>query len=180
MLIEAGCEGSTVEQCRLTSQGPSGTLSRPSFDAKSNYVSAPLPQAGVSAVVAAVSTLEQTLPEVGGGFVFDSYGGEIAKVEPSATAFVHRSALCGVQYSFFYGAGAPMTLVDSGRSWLADAEAALQPYVEGAYVNYIDPSLTYWQQAYYGSNLQRLVAVKQSVDPDNFFRFAQSIPTTVA
>lgn len=155
-------------------------MSRASFDAKSNYLGAPLPDAGVSAVVAAVSTLERTLPEVGGGFVFDSYGGEIAKVEPEATAFVHRNALCGVQYSFFYGAGSPMTLVDSGRSWLADAEAALQPYVDGAYVNYIDPSLIDWQQAYYGSNLQRLVSVKHSVDPDDFFRFDQSIPTTLA
>ena len=41
--------------------------------------------------------------------------------------------------------------------------------------NYVDPSLTDWQQAYYGANYQRLTQVKASYDPDRLFRFPQAI-----
>ena len=49
MLIEAGCEGSTVAQCHLPTQTPAGTQPRAAFAAKSAYVTRPMPSAGVTA-----------------------------------------------------------------------------------------------------------------------------------
>jgi FAD/FMN-containing dehydrogenase len=180
MLIEAGCEGSTVAQCHLPSQTPTGTLSRAAFAAKSAYVDTALPDAGATAVVGAVEQLSRQLPQVGGGFVFDAYGGVINQVAAGDTAFVHRNALAGIQYSVTWPTGTPTSTVQTATTWLTAAQSALAPFVEGAYQNYIDPTLADWQQAYYGSNLPRLIQVKQAADPDGFFRFAQSIPTAAA
>jgi len=102
-----------------------------------------------------------------GAILFDSYGGAINRVAPDATAFIHRTALCCMQYLSY----------DGGEGWLADTHAAMRPFVSGqAYQNYIDPGLGTWRHAYYGSNLKRLVAVKKKYDGGNVFRFAQSIP----
>lgn len=179
MLAEAGCEGKSVAECHLSGQSPKGTLGRAAFKAKSAYVTTMLNDQGIAAAIDSVSKLDGDVPEVGGGIVFDAYGGAINRVAPGATAFVHRDALACAQWSFFWGTGAPRSVVRAGSSWLASTAEDLSSHVHGAYQNYIDPTLAEWARAYYGSNLPRLVRVKQRVDPDDFFHFAQSIPTRV-
>jgi hypothetical protein len=44
------------------------------------------------------------------------------------------------------------------------------------YQNFIDPALSDWKRAYYGANLHRLIRVKRAYDPDELFKFPQSIP----
>ena len=180
MLIEAGCSDSSVAACHLPSQNPAGTLSRAGFAAKSNYIDATMPSAGLQAVVDAVAGLAQSQPGSGGGMVFDSYGGVINDVSPDSTAFVHRDALACIEYSVSWGPAASAAVMAAAGTWLQDTQVQLAPYSQGAYQNYIDPTLVDWQQAYYGSNLPRLVDVKQSYDPDDVFHFAQSIPTSVS
>lgn len=179
MLVEAGCESLDVAQCHLVGQTPAGVLTRAASVASSAYISALPSSVGVGAFVQSVEDLGRTLPGLGGGVAFDAYGGAINAVEPGDTAFVHRNALCGIQASVSTGVSA--TAVSQGWSWLAHFAGAVAPYVDGsAYQNYIDPMLSDWQRAYYGSNLDRLVSVKAAYDPDDVFHFAQSIPTRLA
>jgi hypothetical protein len=128
------------------------------FNAKSDYLAKPLSANGRAALIGAVQG------GTSGSILFDSYGGAINRVAPSATAFVHRRQLCAIQY---YG---------GTDTWLRGAKAAMRPYVSGmAYQNYIDADLSDWRRAYYGSNYERLVDVQRRVDPHHKFNFPQAI-----
>ena len=177
MLIEAGCEGLTVAQCHLPTRNPGGTLSRSAYTAKSTFIDSALPASGTSAMIAAVEALSGEVPGVGGGIVFDSYGGVINELAPGDTAFVHRNAIACAQYSVTYPSANPSpTVVTAARSWLEQTQSRFAPYAQGAYQNYIDPTLPNWAEAYYGTNLPRLRKVKGVYDADDVFHFAQSIP----
>lgn len=47
---------------------------------------------------------------------------------------------------------------------------------QGSFVNWPYAQLPDWETAYYGDNAVRLRQVKQRYDPDNLFRYDQSIP----
>jgi FAD/FMN-containing dehydrogenase len=173
MLVEAGCSDLTQQSCRLTSQG--GSLPRQPSLAKSDYLHGPLGDAGVGAVLAGIDGRRAT-----GGYAavgYDSLGQAVNAVAPDATAFVHRTSVASAQYNVDFTPGTSTSALATDQAFLDGWYASLRPYVSGeAYQNYIDPNLSDWAQAYYGSNLPRLSRIKASYDPDDTFRFAQSIP----
>jgi hypothetical protein len=127
-------------------------------------VAKPLPAAARDALVQAALARAQSPGS--GAILFDSYGGAINQVAPSATAFVHRGVLFCIQYLTYNG----------GSSWLNATYAKMRPYVTGgAYFNYTDPDLKHWQTAYYGSNYSRLLAIRRAIDPHHYFNFPQAI-----
>jgi FAD/FMN-containing dehydrogenase len=151
----AGCLGHNLPGC----SAPGHT----SFVGASDY----LAKVPTSAPLAAFADVVAQRGASSGALLIDAYGGAINRVEPGATAFVHRNVLASIQY-YAGGAGA--------RGWVDASRAALAAAVSGAaYVNYIDPHLANWQTAYYGVNLARLRAVKKKYDPHNLFHFAQGI-----
>jgi hypothetical protein len=177
-LLEAGCSGWTVDQCRLPSQGPAGRLGREASLAKSDYFDRPISDSAITSMIEVIDrrSSDPRLGSTGGGVLFDAWGGVINRTKPAATAFVHRNSRFLAQY-FVSLAGGSGATVTKNRAWLQDLYAAIHPDASGfAYQNYIDPSLQGWQRAYYGSNLSRLSQVKSTYDPDNVFAFAQSIP----
>jgi FAD/FMN-containing dehydrogenase len=96
---------------------------------------------------------------------FTALGGAYNRVDAGATAFAHRGELFILEHI----AEAPSAWVD--RSWqVAHADGS-----GGVYPNFPDPDLADWTEAYYGTNYERLRRVKRTYDPQNLFRFEQSL-----
>lgn len=175
MYVEGGCASLSQAECHLPTQNQAGTLTRQPSLAKSGYVSAALGDAGVQAVISGVDLRQSQRAQ--GAVGFDAYGGAINRVDRAATAFVHRSALASAQYNVPFDPGTPAGELAASQAWLDSWYESVVPYMDGsAYQNYIDPGLAGWATAYYGTNLPRLRQVKKTWDPDDAFRFAQSIP----
>ncbi|MGH8901645.1 MAG: BBE domain-containing protein [Egibacteraceae bacterium] len=169
MMAKTGCKAG--EQCYERERDRSHKASY--------FVVTPLSDEGIATIVRALEQL-QADPRLADGTVdLNAYGGVINRVAADANAFVHRNALASVQYTAEYAERDPSDVVDANAAWLRDFYAAMRPYVSGfAYQNSIDPELADWKHAYYGDNYLRLVRVKAAYDPDNVFRFAQSISTS--
>ncbi|XP_019158898.1 PREDICTED: berberine bridge enzyme-like 15 [Ipomoea nil] len=162
------------------------------FKAKSDFVTKPIPQTGLEGL------WKRLLAEDSPLTIWNPYGGMMANISESATPFPHRK---GVIYKIQY-----LTLweeMDDEAAarhidWIRKLHAYMTRYVSSsprqAYVNYRDLDLgsnksgddatlmqaSAWGNMYYKDNFNRLVQVKTKVDPDNFFRHEQSIPTLTA
>ncbi len=102
-------------------------------------------------------------------------GGAVARMASEQTAFPHREpASLVIQW------GIAWERPEQARarlSTLDDFYAAIRPLMSSsAFLNYADRDLADPARAYWGPNLERLVAVKQRFDPDNVFRHALSVP----
>jgi hypothetical protein len=178
-LYFAGCVGYSLDECALTIDG--GKLSREASLAKSDLFTQPMSSFAIEGLLGRIEDRAKTpaLSSQAGGVLFDAWGGQIAQVSSSATALPLRSATYLAQEFVTFGSLSP-TAESANQAWLNALWQGLRPSVSGnAYVNYIDPDLANWKDAYYGANLARLVQVKQTYDPDDVFRFAQSIPTSI-
>ena len=97
-----------------------------------------------------------------------------------ATAFVHRNALMLSAIDLAWTPEDDAAVVADNEAWLDAFHAAIRPFTsDESFQNFIDGAETGYLRAYYGTNLERLVEVKRRYDPENLFRFPQSIPLTL-
>jgi FAD/FMN-containing dehydrogenase len=107
-------------------------------------------------------------------------GGALSRVAPEATAYGRRDAP--------YLVTAEATWTDSAQNdqnihWARELVAAMRPYSRGGlYLNFAgfgEEKEAMLRDAY-GSNYDRLVAIKTQYDPGNVFRMNLNIPPTTA
>jgi hypothetical protein len=129
----------------------------------------------------AIETLMQFIPQIpssASGVGLQQMHGVASRVAPSATAFPHRAE----QYDFLIGSQwSDATDSDRNVRWTRALFEAMEPHLEeSVYVNNLGDEGPGRVQAAYGENYERLVSVKRTYDPDNFFRANQNIdPSTV-
>lgn len=132
---------------------------------------------GSSALETAFRFLRR-FPGTGGsaGLKLFQTGKAVNDMPKAATAFVHRDSRWLFTTAFtFEGSDSRRTVV-AATDWLDECYTAMLRYCgKGAFQNFPDPFLTDWAEQYYGSNLSRLRRIKADVDPDDLFRFRQSI-----
>lgn len=103
-------------------------------------------------------------------------GGAPGRVPVDGTAVPHREAVFVVQYDAYWTDPADQPVAEK---WIEGVRTAMLPHAQNAYVNYVDRWIEDYLDAYYVTNLPKLVEVKRAVDPDDFFHFEQSIPTSL-
>ncbi len=170
------CSDLTVSQCHRTGSTPDGELPAFGFTIERNR----LYDRGLSA-----AALDQIISTYVNGFQagqlrlleFVALGGAVNDVSRTATAYVHRTSQYFIRTGFGLPTATPSAAdVAAGRTWIDGLFSVISRYSNfESYQNFIDPSLANWPAAYYGENYSRLRRVKRHYDPDNFFRFAQSI-----
>ncbi len=102
----------------------------------------------------------------------EALGGAQARVDPGATAFVHRD----VPYSLGIWTGWQNPADDTANiAWTREFFDAVAPFGAGAYVNYLGEDESDRLGEVYGENYTRLVEIKRKWDPDNLFRLNHNI-----
>ncbi|SOD70491.1 FAD/FMN-containing dehydrogenase [Jatrophihabitans sp. GAS493] len=175
MLSEAGCSPrASAATCIAGSLTPAR---RQPFSATSSILRQPLPAAGVAAIVAATAAGSGVPGMVEGGVSFDSLGGAVDDLAPTATAFPWRGCLADLQYTATWSATRAAANPAPYDAYVQRLRRSLTPWLGGsAYLNYADPTITAYPAAYWDGNLPRLQQVKRAHDPHNLFSFPQSVP----
>ncbi|KFK31563.1 hypothetical protein AALP_AA6G128100 [Arabis alpina] len=154
---------------------------------KSDYVASEIPRDGIESLFKKMIELGKI------GLVFNPYGGKMAEVAEDATPFPHRKKLFKIQYSVNWkesSAEIEKGFLNQAKVLYSFMTGFVSKNPRNAYLNYRDVDIgvndhgakSYeegeeYGRKYFGDNFDRLVKIKTAVDPDNFFRNEQSIPT---
>ncbi|KAK4440272.1 Berberine bridge enzyme-like 18 [Sesamum alatum] len=188
ILYFAGLKDESPDILRCTS--PTGIFERVYFKAKSDYVRKPIPMNGLIGIWRFLHEEGENMAEV----QFSPYGGAMSIYSESKTPFAHRAGnIFMIHYAITWTRPKNGEL-ENHVNWIRRLYNYMTPYVSknprAAYFNYRDLDLgmnnqsntsyaqaSVWGLKYFGNNFNRLVRVKTKVDPSNFFRNEQSIPS---
>lgn len=131
-----------------------------------------LPDEAIDAAIERAEHISSELSVV----LFQPMGGEFAR-NGSDTALSHRGApWCFHVLSLWHDPA----LAEAHVAWTRSFSEAMRPYTtDGVYLNFIGDEGEERVRASYGPSYERLSALKEEYDPENFFRLNQNIKPAV-
>jgi FAD/FMN-containing dehydrogenase len=109
----------------------------------------------------------------------EPYGGRINEMPVTSNAFIHRKVDMNLFLDVFW-----MSEDQQRKDAIAFLDrfmAMMAPYSNGqSYQNYPRRTQQDFRRRYWGSSFERLLAVKQKYDKNNFFQYAQSVSPETA
>ncbi len=146
---------------------------KPEYKSTGAFAMEVLPPEGIDIIEKTLKASNSPLLNV----LLFSLGGACAEIAPTASAYFYRDAKFFINYS---------------SQWLQDNDDKkniielerlrenLLAYTKGDYIGNPDPELKNYLEDYFGGNVARLMCTKKKYDPNNMFRFEQSIPPATA
>jgi hypothetical protein len=158
------------------------------FKGQSDYVKKPIPKEAIESIWKLMIESDTLYMQ------WNPYGGRMDEISPSETPFPHRAGnLFLIQYLNNWIDESPEAIerhVNFSRLFYNFMTPYVSNYPREAFLNYRDADIganhpsnvtkieiarTYGNK-YFKENFERLVSVKTKVDPENFFKYEQSIP----
>ena len=125
------------------------------------------------AIDAIVDFFADDVPGFFTAIAIEHLGGAVSRVGPQDTAFNHRDARHSLLVLRMWSDPAES---DANIDWARRCYRAAEPFLNsGAYVNYLGDEGDGRVRAAYGSNYDRLAAIKNKYDPTNSFHLNQNI-----
>ena len=143
--------------------------------AKSEFFRRPLPAEAIESLVGV--WLRGRIAGETRELDFSPWGGAYNRRPRQATAFPHRDELFQLKHAAVVAPAASAPETRAAQRWVNESWESVHPWASGrVFQNFADPDLDGWETAYYGPNYARLTQIKRRYDPDELFRFPQSLP----
>ncbi|MGL5824647.1 MAG: FAD-binding oxidoreductase [Nocardioides sp.] len=146
------------------------------FAVRTRCTGKPLAEDGLRTLVGAVGKWPGSANPDGAGAALFAWGGAIADVPVTETAFPHRDAMFLISMDASWQPDESPETIRHNLDWLTAVHRDMGEFAGNeSYLNFTDPDLDDWRAAYHGPNAARLAEVKHRYDPDRLFSFAQAI-----
>jgi FAD/FMN-containing dehydrogenase len=128
------------------------------------------------AAIAVLADAFERAPSDECALIIERFGGEAARVEPTATAYPHREPGFNL---LLISQWTDPAATDAGIAWARTTFEALAPHMaDRAYTNYLPADDHDQVRLAFGVNYERLVELKRRYDPHNLFHLNQNIDPT--
>jgi hypothetical protein len=157
---------------------PASVTSFPPEIKESRYIASPIDQQGWEKIVDYYN--QSPTWNITNAVFFEYYGGEINRISPNDSAFIHRDAYLNIYVDSFWYDKTNNSQKTDAENWLNGYMKLLDTYSNGQqYQNYPRRNTPNYRTAFWGDQFLNLLACKQKYDPLGMLDFPMGVTAPV-